>query len=94
MGKKLGIPRTGTAKASLHPAFPRYYQARFGFATINTIQRENSDCAYFGKTVGPKDADKVLFYWKLDDGSYRVIYGDLKSETVAEARLRRLLGKE
>ncbi len=94
LAKKLGIPRTGTLEASRHPAFPRYYQARFGLAAMNVIQRENPDCAYFGKTVGPKDAGKVLFYWQLDGESYRVIYGDLKSEAVTEARLRPLIQKE
>jgi len=62
-----------------------------GLSTINVIQKENPDSGYFGKTVGPTDTGKVLFYWKLLDGSYRVIYGDLKSETVDEKRLRSLV---
>jgi hypothetical protein len=50
----------------------------------------NPDAAYYGKTVGPKDTHKVLFRWKLDDGRYRVLYGDLRFETITADRLRTL----
>ncbi len=49
--------------------------------------------AYHGKTVGPKDKDKVLLRWKLDDGRYEVIFGDLHSETMTAERLRALEGE-
>ena len=45
---------------------------------------------YNGKTVTPKDATKVLVRWQLDDGDYRVIFGDLSSATVSPSRLRQL----
>jgi hypothetical protein len=61
-----------------------------GFAWMNTIQRHNPDAAYYGKTVGPADKDKVLFRWKLEDGGYRVIYGDLRAETVTAERLKKI----
>jgi hypothetical protein len=32
----------------------------------------------------------VLVRWQLDDGDYRVIFGDLSSATVSAARLREL----
>ena len=67
--------------------------AFYGFDKINEIQLHNSDAAYYGKTVGPKDKDKVLLRWKLDDGRYGVIFGDLRAETVAADRLRTLEGK-
>jgi hypothetical protein len=46
--------------------------------------------AYYGKTVGPQDKDKVLLRWKLDDGRYEVIFGDLRAEAVTAERLRAL----
>jgi hypothetical protein len=49
---------------------------------------------YYGKTVTPKDADKVLMRWKVSDSEYRVIFGDLHAETVtadALAELEKLL---
>src|SRR5262245_37034500 len=64
--------------------------AALGFAHMNTIQRHNPDAAYHGKTVGPDDKDRVLFRWKQPDGDYRVIYGDLRAETVTAERLKEL----
>jgi len=43
--------------------------------------------AYYGKTVTPKDVDKVLLRWKVSDNEYRVIYGDLHAETVTKEKL-------
>jgi hypothetical protein len=37
---------------------------------------------YFGATVKPGDSDAVLMRWKLDDKHWRVIYGDLRTETI------------
>ncbi len=45
---------------------------------------------YYGKTVTPKDADKVLVRWKLSDKEYRVIFGDLHTETVTAEALAEL----
>jgi hypothetical protein len=45
---------------------------------------------YYGKTVTPKDADKVLLRWKVSDSEYRVIFGDLHAETVSPAKLAEL----
>jgi len=54
---------------------------------------ETTDHVFYGKTVGPKDKDKVLLRWKLDDGRYEVIFGDLRAETVTAEKLRTLEGK-
>lgn len=62
----------------------------YGMSWINTLQRENEDCAYYGRTVTSNDAGKVLFRWKLTDGRYRVIFGDTKAETVSAERLKEL----
>ncbi len=51
---------------------------------------EKKDPRYYGETVTPKDADKVLMRWKLSDNEYRVIYGDLHAETVTPAKLAEL----
>jgi hypothetical protein len=64
--------------------------AKLAFAHMNTIQRHNPDAAYYGKMVGPDDPDKVLFRWKLDDGNYRVIFGNLQARTVTAQRLKEL----
>ena len=64
-----------------------------GFGEIEDIQTHDPDAAYYGKTVGPKDKDKVLLRWKLDDGRSEVIFGDLHAETVTGERLLALEGK-
>ncbi len=64
-----------------------------GFQMFNRVLQSNPDTAYYGKTVGPKDKDKVLLRWKLDDGRYQVIFGDLRTETVTAERLRALDGQ-
>jgi len=43
---------------------------------------EDREPEYFGKTVEPGDGSAVLIRWKLDDERMRVIYGDLRAETV------------
>ena len=50
----------------------------------------DKDPAYYGKTVTPKDTDKVLLRWKLSDTEYRVIFGDLRAETVSPEKLAEL----
>jgi hypothetical protein len=43
---------------------------------------EDHQPEYFGATVNPGDSDAVLMRWKLDDNQMRVVYGDLRVETV------------
>ena len=37
---------------------------------------------YFGDAVTPEDVDDVLIQWRTPDGDLRVIYGDLRAETL------------
>jgi hypothetical protein len=54
------------------------------------LEDNKKDPAYYGKIVTPKDAGKVLMRWKVSDNEYRVIYGDLHTETVASEKLSEL----
>jgi len=54
------------------------------------LVQDKKDPAYYGKTVTPKDADKVLMRWKVSDNEYRVIFGDLHAETVSPEKLAEL----
>ena len=54
------------------------------------LVEDDKDPAYYGQTVRPDDINKVLLRWKLDDGQYRVIYGDLRAETVSPEKLAEL----
>jgi hypothetical protein len=51
-------------------------------AFYQKLANEQRDPEYFGATVKPGDKEGVLLRWKLDDGRFRVIYGDLRAETV------------
>jgi hypothetical protein len=81
--------KTDEERAELDtPKWAECVTASTGFSWMNQLQRKNPDVAYHGKTVTAADAGKVLFRWKLDDGGYRVIFGDLSSETVPAERLK------
>jgi hypothetical protein len=54
------------------------------------LVEDNKDPVYYGETVGPGDSDKVLLKWKLDDGQYHVIFGDLSAKTVTAEELEML----
>jgi outer membrane lipoprotein-sorting protein len=56
------------------------------------LVQEKKEPAYYGDVVGPNDADKVLLRWKISDSEYRVIFGDLRAETVTPEKLAELEG--
>ena len=94
--KLMGMPRdaTGWAKSE-DPKSRNTKKGEFAYGSyclswINVIQRDFADGVYNGNTVTPKDAAKVLVRWQLDDGDYRVVFGDLSSATVSPSRLRQL----
>lgn len=95
MYKAAGIAYPGTPEEQRRNdrQYRRVFDASQGFAVFNRVFRYNPDAAYHGKTVGPNDKDKVLLRWKLDDGRYQVIFGDLHNETVTAEKLRTLEGK-
>jgi hypothetical protein len=68
-------------------------EALKGIVLIGVLQTPAADARYHGKTVGSEDAGKILFRWKLPDGRYRAIYGDLKADTVTAERLKELEGR-
>ena len=56
----------------------------------NMFEENEKPFKYYGKTVTPTDADKVLMRWKVSDNEYRVIFGDLHAETVPPEKLAEL----
>ena len=47
-----------------------------------TLVTDKKEPVYYGESVGPDDADKVLLKWKVSDDQYRVIFGDLTAEDI------------
>ena len=42
---------------------------------------------YYGESVGPNDADKVLLRWRVSEGQYRVVFGDLTTVDITAEKL-------
>lgn len=66
---------------------------REGFLHLWAIVQEDRDVVYNGEAVLAEDKEKILLRWKLDDGQYQVIFGDLHNEVVTAERLDVLEGK-
>jgi outer membrane lipoprotein-sorting protein len=54
------------------------------------LGRDGNDPAYYGKDVNAGDANSVLMHWKISQGDYRVIYGDLSTENVTAEKLKEM----
>ena len=65
---------------------------RSAIAFYVALEKAGADVAYNGDRVGMGDFDRVLMRWRLDDGNYRVIYGDLRTETLTPQRLAEVEG--
>ncbi|NLH17269.1 MAG: hypothetical protein GX455_11880 [Phycisphaerae bacterium] len=65
---------------------------KFTIAATNfqMLTVQNADPKYYGDTVQPGDAAKVLARWKTPEGNYRVIYGDLHTDEVTAEKLAEL----
>ncbi len=42
---------------------------------------------YYGGSIDPQDKEAVLIHWKLSDGSYKVIFNDLRIKVVSAEEL-------
>jgi hypothetical protein len=52
-------------------------------AFYQKLAREGRSPEYHGDTVSPGQADAVLARWKLTDGTWRVVYGDLQVKNLS-----------
>jgi len=84
-----GLERDNKKMDALKPMrfLDKFYR---GLAGKFYVGMASKDPVYYGKTVTPKDADKVLMRWKVSDNEYRVIFGDLHAETVTPEKLAEL----
>ena len=55
-----------------------------------TLLQEKKEPVYYGESVGPDDAEAVLLRWKVSEGRYRVIFGDLLALDVTAEELAEL----
>jgi len=66
---------------------------KYAATYVRELGDQGKKPAYYGDTVTSADTGKVLLRWKLDDGRYRVIFGDLRIEDVSGSRLAELEAK-
>jgi outer membrane lipoprotein-sorting protein len=55
-----------------------------------TLMQDKKEPVYYGRTVGPDDTEAVLMRWKVSEGQYRVIFGDLSTLNVSSDELANL----
>jgi len=55
-----------------------------------SLVQDKKEPVYYGESVGPNDADKVLLRWKVSDSQYRVIFGNLTAADVTAEKLAEL----
>ena len=53
----------------------------------STLEKEGKDPAYYGDKVSPASPGAVLFRWKMNDKTYRVVFGDLSTRDVPSQEL-------
>jgi hypothetical protein len=54
------------------------------------LAQEGNEPTYYGDRVTVADANTILMRWKINDSEYRVIYGNLRAETVTADKLAKL----
>jgi len=54
------------------------------------LVKEDRDPAYYGDKVTVQDSSALLLRWKESEGKYKVVFGDLRIETVTSERLAEL----
>lgn len=63
---------------------------KYGAQYFGKLESQGKDPVYYGATVTAADPGKVLLRWQLDNGQYRVIFGDLRIEDVSPEKLAEL----
>jgi hypothetical protein len=52
-----------------------------------TLVQDKKEPVYYGESVEPNDADKVLLRWKVSEDRYRVIFGNLTTVDITAEEL-------
>lgn len=75
--------------------FQQIQQAAIGLDWIERILRHHVNAGYYGTGVSDQDNDKILLWWTTDAlTSYRVFYGDLRTEILPLAEWAKLVPAE
>jgi hypothetical protein len=69
------------------------FRIRMASTFYGELVREDRGVVYLGHEVRPGEAARVLMRWRIGEDTYRVIFGDLRAETVSGERLLELEGR-
>lgn len=61
-----------------------------GLPKYEHLVKQGKDVVYYGDSIDAADSNAVLMHWKLADGEYVVIFGDLRSKTISSEALIKL----
>jgi outer membrane lipoprotein-sorting protein len=77
------------------PKLVEIQKSTTGLKWLARILRHKFNAGYQGHTVGPADKEKALLWWMVAvDQSYRVFYGDLRTEVLPLAKWAQLVPEE
>jgi len=85
-----GLRKQQRDGATMQDYFDEFSRIGDACAFYGELVEGDKDPAYHGEDVDPSDFDSVLMRWCLEDGRYRVVYGDLRTEDVSAERLEEL----
>jgi hypothetical protein len=75
------LPGAGAGRSDVLAGLSTYY---------NDQVSKGKDVEYYGDIIKPKDGTAVLMHWRLENGKYRVIFGDLHEGEVTAEQLIKL----
>ena len=61
-----------------------------GKAEYQKLLSRGKEVYYYGDIIDTQDSNSILIQWKMADGNYRVIFANLRAETVTPQQLIRL----
>ncbi|MBN2314012.1 MAG: hypothetical protein JXM79_08785 [Sedimentisphaerales bacterium] len=68
----------------------RYMKVERIGLNYTTLEKDGKEPAYYGDRVSIETPQAVLFRWKIDENTYRVVFGDLSTKDVTPAELAEL----
>jgi len=90
LGRKFGAAKTKPTDEQIQQITAKAVKFQAPVLFYTKLTRDGNDPAYYGKDVTPGDANTVLMRWKISQGAYRVIYGDLSAENVTTEKLKEI----
>jgi len=90
LGEMEGLSRVLPAPKARQMASGEYREDSIldAFTFCERLLEQGHDVAYYGDRVAPADANSVLMYWDVSETQRRVIWGDLRVETLSVAELK------